>query len=281
MKSEKGLLSYVSGEAVKRLDGEVDGVYAKPKTVTDTNECYFYHTIDLPGYGTIKGNWDLRGGLKEYLGRTDFRDKRVLDVGTANGMLSFQMEKQGAQVVAYDLSKDFDWDMVPFAQYDYLTISDERKRIIDRLNNAFWFCHRLLNSNVKVVYGNAYKIPDEIGLVDISVYGAILLHLRDPFLALQSGLRLARHKVIIVEQVRGQPIQHVRPYMEFLPDPLAVHPKDVWWGLRPEVIIRMIGVLGFEEVSITHHTQIYDGKETMMYTVVGERTKDWPPSRQS
>ena len=71
-------------------------------------QCYFYHTIDLPESGTIEGNWDSRAGLHEYLGNFDFRGKRVLDVGTANGILSFWMEKHGAEVISFDLDKEGD-----------------------------------------------------------------------------------------------------------------------------------------------------------------------------
>jgi hypothetical protein len=119
-------------------------IYASPRVVTDITQCYFYHTIDLPEIGTVEGNWDLRAGLHEYLGNFDFRGKRVLDIGTANGILSFWMEKHGAEVISFDLDKEGDWDMVPFANWpEYEQISNDRKTIIDRLNNAYWFCHRL------------------------------------------------------------------------------------------------------------------------------------------
>jgi hypothetical protein len=49
-----------------------------------------------------------------------------------------------------------------------------------------------------------YAIPEEIGLVDIAVYGSILLHLRDPFLALQSGLKLVKDTVVTSEPLHGQ-----------------------------------------------------------------------------
>lgn len=248
-------------------------IYAEPKMVTDMEECYFYHTIDIPGYGTIKGNWDLRKGLNEYLGGVDFFGKRVLDVGTANGVLCFEMERQGAEVVAFDLSRDGEWDMVPFAKWKgYNAISEDRRTIIDRLNNAYWFCHRCLNSDAKVVYGNVYAIPEEIGAVDIAVYGSILLHLRDPFLALQNGAKLAREALIVTEVLRGQTVESKLPYMQFLPDPENIEPKDTWWDLRPEIIVRMIGVLGFEDVSVTYHKQLYEGEENRLYTVVGRRT---------
>ena len=85
-------------------------IYASPRVVTDITQCYFYHTIDLPEIGTVEGNWDLRAGLHEYLGNFDFRGKRVLDIGTANGILSFWMEKHGAEVISFDLDKEGDWD---------------------------------------------------------------------------------------------------------------------------------------------------------------------------
>ena len=37
-----------------------DHVYAPPRTVTDLNDCYFYHTMDVPGVGRVTGEWDLR-----------------------------------------------------------------------------------------------------------------------------------------------------------------------------------------------------------------------------
>jgi 2-polyprenyl-3-methyl-5-hydroxy-6-metoxy-1,4-benzoquinol methylase len=78
--------------------------YAAPRVITDVRDCFFYHTIDVPGHGTINGDWDLRPGIRDYLGQVDFLGKRVLDVGAASGFLTFTMEKQGAQVISYDLS---------------------------------------------------------------------------------------------------------------------------------------------------------------------------------
>jgi hypothetical protein len=255
---------------------DTNNIYARPREVTDIDECYFYHTIDLPGFGTMEGNWDLRAGLTQYLGGVNFRGKRVLEIGTANGLLCFEMERQGAEVIAFDLSKDYKWDLVPFAQYDYQRTAREHRKVIDRLNNAYWFCHKLFNSKAKVVYGNVYNIPSEIGMVDIVTFGSILLHLRDPFLALQSSLCFARECVIVTEILRGQTVEFKEPYMQFLPDGSTIEPKDTWWDLRPELIVRMIGVLGFEDASVNYHSQKYEGKDNQMYTVVGRRTNELP-----
>jgi SAM-dependent methyltransferase len=198
-------------------------LYAAPRKIDDIDSCYFYHTIDLPDVGTVEGNWDLRQNIKSYLGNIEFKGKRVLDVGCANGALSFYMEKQGAEVISYDLDKNGDWDVVPFAKCrDYDDISLQRKAHIDKLNNAFWFSHSLLKSKAKVVYGSVYEIPDAIGFVDISVYGSILLHVRDPFLALQNGLKLTKDTVVIAEPLRKQSLDIAGPYLGLLPNSRSI-----------------------------------------------------------
>jgi hypothetical protein len=249
-------------------------IYANPRFVDKLENCYFYHTMDLPGIGKVEGNWDMQGAVGEYLGHTAFSGKRVLDVGCASGILSFHMERSGAEVVSYDLDKGGDWDMVPFAKWEhYAHIANERKSIIDRLNNAYWLAHRLYASNAKVVYGNVYEIPEQIGPVDISVFGAILLHLRDPFQALRQALRLTRETVIVTEQLRG-PLrvgEIGEPALGFLPDFNTVEPKDTWWNIPPAWVIQAVGVLGFENARVTYHTKKYDGKENQLYTVVANR----------
>jgi hypothetical protein len=48
-------------------------IFAIPLKVEDIADCYFYHTMELPGRGLIKGrDWDLRGGVDEYLGKVSF-----------------------------------------------------------------------------------------------------------------------------------------------------------------------------------------------------------------
>ena len=53
------------------------------------DEYYFYHTIHLPGLGQMDGEWDLRPAADDYLGNVNLTNKRVLEMGAANGFLSF------------------------------------------------------------------------------------------------------------------------------------------------------------------------------------------------
>jgi len=241
--------------------------------------CYFYHSVDLPDGRKLAGEWDLRDGIEEYLGRVDFRGKRVLDVGAANGFLSFSIEKRGAkEIISFDLDPDGEWDVVPYAGMDFQSWLQSRKAHIGKLNNGYWYCHRAFKSKAKLLHGTVYDLPPDIGKVDIAVVGSILLHLRDPWTALRNILAITRETVIIVEKLprRYLPLKYFRkldvPWITFLPDSRRHDPIDGWWILTPSAIRRMIGVLGFQESRVTFHKQPLQGKKQQLFTVVGSRT---------
>lgn len=255
--------------------------FCEPKSVDNLDSCEFYHVMDNPEGGVWGGKWDLRDNIDAYLGYTSFSGKTVLDVGTASGYLCFEMEKRGAEVTAYDIAPDGDWDIVPFVQHDHKTNSMEFRSYVERFKNAFWFAHARLHSRAKCAYGSVYDIPDTIGRFDLAVFGCILLHLRDPFRALENGLRLTKDTVVITDLVptklydsKGN-VADV-PYMEFLPDFKTLENKEAWWLLSPRIIQQFIGVLGFEESRILYHTQFLNGHEMQLYTVVGTRTCGQP-----
>ena len=256
-----------------------EGIYATPRLVTDLADCHFYHSMEIPGYGSVEGEWDLRDGTKNHLGGLDLAGKRVLELGTASGFLCFAMERMGAEVVAYDLSEKDSWDLVPYDSLNTEELINARKAHIRRLNNGYWLAHRAFKSNARVVYGSIYDIPNEIGPVDVATFTSILLHVRDPFHALERALRLTRETVVITESPMRRPLitsflgRLTRPYVQFLPNPRKESPRDTWWRFSPEVLIAFIGVLGFKQVRVTRHSQKYNGKPQPLYTIVGHRTR--------
>jgi hypothetical protein len=60
-------------------------------------DCFFYHTVDVPGFGCTEGQWDLRQSVEAYLGDVPFRSTRVLEIGPASGYLTFEMERRSWQ----------------------------------------------------------------------------------------------------------------------------------------------------------------------------------------
>jgi hypothetical protein len=208
-----------------------------------------------------------------------------LELGTADGFVGFEMERRGAELVAYDLSPSEDWDVVPFARSDPDDFLIERRERISKLNNAFWLCHRAFGSQARFVHGSVYSVPREIGPVDVSTFGSILLHVRDPFLALQRSLRITRQAVIVTDvlgrftvprQVRALksvlPPRLSRPSLKFLPKWRSGRFPDTWWRLSPEIVIAFLGVLGFEKTGLTYHRQLLRGRRVKLFTVVGHRT---------
>jgi SAM-dependent methyltransferase len=204
-----------------------DSVYAPPRRVTRVEDCFFYHTQDVPGYGTIQGPWDLRGRVDEYLGGVNLSGKRVLEMGTASGFLCMEMEKRGAEVVAYDLSEDFDGDVVPFGGGESEAEVANRRAFNRQLNNGFWLVHGAHESAAKVVYGTIYDVPAEIGEVDVATFGCILLHVRDPYRALASAARLVRDTIIVTDHPVHWRLFPSPPVTEPIPEPPGGQPGEL------------------------------------------------------
>ena len=223
--------------------------YETPREITDITSCAFYHFMDLPGIGEVGDQWDLRKTIDDYFGHFGFSGKRVLDVGAASGFLSFEMEKRGASVVSFDIVSGGDWNYVPFVHPEFSAenLLNDVKWHINSIKNAYWYAHRVLKSEAKAYYGDIYGIPEELGEFDVVMFGMVLPHLRDPFLALQSASRLSREWVIITQQAMNNP----EPTMFFMPDIETRADPMTWWLMSDRCVERMLGVLGFETTSIS------------------------------
>jgi hypothetical protein len=260
-------------------------IFEMPKPMPSIEDAIFYHTIDLPGYGAIKGNWDLRGNVDDYLGHVDLRGKRLLDVGTATGFISFEAERRGAEVIAFDMGEKEPYDCVPYyhelivrtlgGTRDFVVKQHEKDRV--KMHNGFWFCYHALNSSVKVRYGSAYDIPRDIGDIDVAFFGAILLHMRDPLTAIESASKLTRETIIVTE-----PMFHVTNYnlptMMLVPSIRQSHVIDTYWQHTPPLIINFLEILGFTETRVNYHHQIFNdqnGNKVKFFTVVGRRPNQY------
>ncbi len=271
--------------------------YAPPRSVTDLGACFFYHSMDLPGFGEVTGEWDLRPGVADYLGRVDFAGKRVLELGTADGFLTFEIEKAGGEVVSYDLDSARSLDLVPFARRRGSPVGSsgvDFAELIPRMNDAYWLAHAALESSARIVYGDVYSVPDAIGPVDVAVFGTILLHTRDPFAALARSLPMVRETVVVTEdhgrfllpEVLGRLRQRLpralrRPGMRFIPDWRTSTEPEGWWRLSPELLQAFLGVLGFEASVVIRHAQLYRGAPRQMFTVVAHRTVAGEPGERT
>ncbi len=251
--------------------------YAPPRDIQSLEECYFYHTMDIPGYGTVEGAWDLRGREDKYLGGVDVRGKRVLELGTASGCICYYMESRGAEVVGYDLSENQSWDLVPHRAHIEEAEFARFRQHIRHLNNGWWLAHRVFRSKARVAYGAVYDLPAELGRFDMCTFGSILLHLRDPLLALERAAALVTDTIVVTDRLPptlpdGLSVSQARDERMafFFPraDTLELY---TWWFLTPGLLVEFVKILGFEDTTVTYHTQLGHGQEIDLFTVVGRR----------
>lgn len=203
----------------------------------------WYHTIDLPDGSTTPGWIDTRpvAGLVPW--PPQLKGGRCLDVGAFDGFWSFEMERRGAaEVIAIDVD---DPDNLDFA-LDYKSAGPEYIRQVGAQRGpGFAEAKAALTSSVERRNRSVYDLdPDTDGRFDVVVCGAILLHLRDPVLALERIRDVCDGSLVVVEAIN--------PTLEiFAPryPCAAVRPHaDQWWVPNSPGLERMLSMAGWSVV---------------------------------
>lgn len=267
-------------------------IWGKPPSDNiSLNDCEWYHIMEIPGIeGLTNGVYDCRDDIGNILGNLDFQNKKVVNLGPSTGYISFEAERRGASVTSVDLSVDSEErDWTPIVDQNWKEdlknfMSDERRR-----RNAFWYAHKALNSKSKLIITHANNLPKELEMHDIGIIFSVLLHIRDPFLALQRMCSHINEKIVITE-LGGYPkyfykflpadmymaLKNMKtgllqnnlslinklpnfigkrfkntPSLKFLPQRGRIASK--WWAFNPETIIAMLGLLGFGNPKIKYH----------------------------
>jgi SAM-dependent methyltransferase len=245
------------------------------------SECAFYQTIDIPGIGECRGQWDHRKTVDAYLGHVNVRGKSVLDIGPANGFFAFEMEKRGAEVTALDLGEEAEWDAVPNPQAPWTPeeFKVSARHFVRKVENAFWLAHNALGSNVRLLHGTVYDAPTVLkGKVDIALISNVLQHLRDPFLALQRVSQVVGNTMIITEAAWNVEEAFLNGMdMRFLPR-LEIAACKSWWLVPPRLVAEILKLLGFGDVKWDYHDEWFNGSDgernprmVRHYTVIGMR----------
>ena len=244
-----------------------DKIFAVPQKVKSIGDCYFYHTIDLPGHGVMNGDWDLRRGVDDYLGKVVFTGKRVLEIGPASGFLTFEMEKRGSEVASVEVTAEHGWDFVPYPASKLEEVFGPRRIVMERLKNSYWFSHTAQQSKAKVYYGDVYNLPSSLGEFDIAVMGAVLLHCRDPLRIVEQCAEKAA-SLIITEMfhpdLEGAPICRLAP----TPQNLLWH---TWWHFSTQFFTQFLAVMGLTTTQLSTHQQYHRGRAHTLFTVVGQK----------
>ena len=265
---------------------------APPSDNISLNDCEWYHIMEIPGIeGLTDGVFDCRDDIGNILGNLDFKNKKVINLGPSTGYLSFESERRGADVTSIDLSIDSEErDWTPIADLDWKSnlkkfMADEKRR-----RNAFWYAHKALDSKSKLIISHINNLPKEVEMYDIGIIFSVLLHIRDPFLALQRMCSHVNEKIVITElghyptffykflpastyifiknsiarfkeknsnllnklpNFINKRFFRKAPTLRFLPEHVRIASK--WWSWTPEAIIAMLKVLGFGKTKVNYH----------------------------
>jgi hypothetical protein len=225
-------------------------------------DCEFYHTMDLPGAGEVKGAWDLRGRFDDYVGHVELAGQTMLDVGTASGFLTFEAERRGATVTSFDTDSAANYQSLP-SPY----VEDRSERLRQR-RNGYWLAHRAFGSRAAAVFADVYRLSTLVPQHDIAMVGQILVHLRDPLEAMRQASLVAKRYLVVTEG----------SYHSDQPDMMLIGTPEIWfswWHISDGLYRKWFSILGFELVSITRNNYKCDHPsmpgDVELWTYVGER----------
>lgn len=256
--------------------------------------CFFYHVQEIPGITKpTTGLFDLRENINQLLGKCNFKNKKVLELGPASGFITFYLESLGAKMTCVDLSiKKDKWDTVPHANKNWKKIQKQQMKELSKVRNAFWFAHNKHRSKAKLIETHIYNLPKSTPMQDYGLLATVLLHIQNPFLALQMMSSKVKERMIISDFINDMgiastkkkfKISNVAKYIsniyftkntltKFLPRNSSPNLNyDTWWKLSPNTIVEMMKILGFEKEEYLEHVQYCNSKPIDMYTIVFRR----------
>jgi tRNA (mo5U34)-methyltransferase len=160
----------------------------------------WYHSIEVAPGVVTPGMFDLRP-IVDRLPWPEVRGRRVLDVGTYDGFLAFELERRGAaEVLATDIPGHELWDW----EVGMSSLGPEFLRQVagPTTNIGFRLARELRGSSVTLQHISVYDLsPEAVGEFDVVVCGTLLLHLRDPLRALAAIRSVCRGEFLCTNQI--------------------------------------------------------------------------------
>lgn len=211
---------------------------------------YWYHSIDLGNGIVTPGFMDHREIVPLYRLPDSLAGKRVLDVAKFDGFWSFQFERRGAsEVVALDIREARELDL-PFRTRAQASDVDLSRPF----GAGFEIARQALQSKVSHLHCNVYDLdPARHGRFDLVHCGDLLLHLRDPALALARMRGVTSGAAIFSDTFypdcdRADGV----PLMEYQ----GGRGDNIWWRFGALSLRRMIEDAGFDHVEELARFQI-------------------------
>jgi len=204
----------------------------------------WYHTIRLSDEVTSPGWMDTEKAAPSMPWPGDLTGKRCLDVGTFDGAWAFEMERRGAgEVLAIDILDEGRWDWPPIVDPASRAGIDAQKG----QGRGFAIAKRALGSNVERRDASIYDLnPEEFGTFDLVFVGSLLLHLRDPILALSRVATVTDGSLIVSDALSARTTLTSPLSPTFDLDGVG---RPYWWKPNLAGLRHMVKISGFRPVT--------------------------------
>jgi tRNA (mo5U34)-methyltransferase len=204
----------------------------------------WYHSIELAPGEVTPGWFDTRAAAAKVPLPQDLSGRRCLDVGTWDGFWAFEMERRGAaEVVAIDLDDPDAWDWPPRERLQRERLAVQVLEAVKGRGEGFRTAHERLGSRVTRRELSVYDLdPTVLGHFDVVFLGSLLLHLRDPVLALERIREVCAGTAVIADAVE------LLPTLRYPRKPVARLQgldRPWWWQPNRAALLRMIQSAGF------------------------------------
>jgi hypothetical protein len=271
--------SFAPPKYLGQLTDDFQQQLAVEREYIERRDCDWYHTSELVSGEVIPGAWDLRGGEGYYIGHLPLAGRKVLEFGPATGAMTFFMEHEGADVTCVEAGFDVSINLMPLPGVNERERRMHAMQAIGAVNNSWWYLHRDRGSKAKIVYCDIYDLPGDLPQYDVAVFGAILLHLQNPYAALAQGAAHAREQIVVTDLMPDLPGSPDDNLLRFNPHGVGEESTH-WWWMTPGAVVAMLARLGFGETRVTEHSQKHHighdlsgaPVDAHMYTVVADRT---------
>jgi 2-polyprenyl-3-methyl-5-hydroxy-6-metoxy-1,4-benzoquinol methylase len=185
-----------------------------------------YHRLDMGDGLVIEGAYDISKYVHYYGLPSCLDGKAVLDVGTASGYFAIECARRGAQVTAIDIWED--------------------TCLLNGLVETFGL-------DIRYVQKSIYDVDASFGDYDLVVCGSLILHLPDPFGAIQRIRSVCGGRAIVSTACTDDSATNPAPMCEFTGQ--RARESDYWayWRLSAPALRKMFQAAGFARVEGERH----------------------------